>query len=214
MYELTCYDVDGNIVNHLTQWDVDQKLIITVKGFEKSYLSIAPNIHFGNAKRTEALVVRSTVTNGDTITVDIPNVLLQEPLPLLVYIYVTDADDVSSQKTILSTEIPVRKRPKPSNYSYVENIERITANQIKKEIKQELVNDINKADLSFERVTFVDDSTKAFYQVYVNNGQLYMDRVKTEDMPLERVTFIDQTTGVRHGVSVNNGKMILTLGAK
>lgn len=214
MYELTCYDVDGNVIDHLTQWDVDQKIVITIKDQDKNYLSIPPNIHFSNVKRSEALVVRSTVTNDDTITADIPNILLQESYPLLVYVYLTDSDDVSSQKTILSTEIPIRKRSKPSDYAYVENIERITANQIKKEIRRELVNDINQADISFERVTFIDKKNYKTYQVYVDNGQIYFEEVKTEDVPLKQVTFIDKTTGERHGVTLESGKMILTLNAK
>lgn len=86
------------------------------------------------------MVVRSTVSNHDTITVDVPNILLQEAYPLLVYVYLTDANDSSSQKTILYSEIPVRKRAKPSDYLYVENITRVTAEMIKKEIEQTTLN--------------------------------------------------------------------------
>ena len=62
--------------------------------------------------------------------------LLQEAYPLLIYVYLTDANDSSSQKTILYSEIPVRKRAMPSDYLYVENITRVTAEMIKKDIEQ------------------------------------------------------------------------------
>lgn len=135
MYEVPCLDLNGNTINKFYQWDIDQKIVIELKGCDKNYLKIAPEIHYTNVTRKESLIVRSTVTNDDTITADIPNVLLQEPYPLLIYVYLTDSVDVSSQKTILYSEIPIRKRAKPSDYLYVENITRITAEMIKTEIE-------------------------------------------------------------------------------
>ena len=204
MYEVTCLDLDGNTINNFFQWDIDQKIMIKVKGCASDYLRIEPEVHFSNSKRDEALVVRSlrtgtlnnaanvmskpsddsdiitTLNSGDnivyteyvpdvenvgtayettrewcvfeyrnanryikqsnitrdmeTITVSVPNLLLQEPYPLLVYVYLTDSDDVSSQRTVLYAEIPVRKRAKPHDYMYVENITRVTAESIKNEI--------------------------------------------------------------------------------
>lgn len=138
MYEVTCLDLKGNTINSFTQWDVDQKIVISLKGCDENYLSIAPEVHFCNVKSSDALVVRSTVTNRDTITAEVPNKLLQQPYPLLVYVYLTDADDVSSQKTILRSEIPIRQRAEPSDYLFIENIERITAEMIKEEIEADI----------------------------------------------------------------------------
>lgn len=140
MYEVPCLDLNGDTINRFYQWDIDQKIVINLEGCDVNYLKNAPEVHFCNSSRKEALVVRSTVSNHDTITVDVPNVLLQEACPLLVYVYLTDADDSSSQKTILYSEIPVRKRAKPSDYLYVENITRVTAEMIKKEIEQTTLN--------------------------------------------------------------------------
>lgn len=151
MYEVPCLDLNGDTINRFYQWDIDQKIVINLEGYDERYLQNPPEVHFSNSSRKEALVVRSavkysgddvavqdgsvaTMHAGDIIIADIPNILLQEPYPLLVYVYLTDADDSSSQKTILYSEIPVRKRAKPSNYLYVENITRITAEMIKKEI--------------------------------------------------------------------------------
>lgn len=135
MYEVPCLDLNRDTINRLYQWDIDQKIVIDLNGCDERYLQNPPEVHFSNSSRKEALVVRSTVKAGDIIIADIPNILLQEPYPLLVYVYLTDADDSSSQKTILYSEIPVRKRAKPSDYLYVENITRITAEMIKKEIE-------------------------------------------------------------------------------
>lgn len=140
MYEVPCLNLNGDTINKFYQWDIDQKIVINLDGCDVNYLKNAPEVHFCNSSRKEALVVRSTVSNHDTITVDVPNVLLQEAYPLLVYVYLTDANDSSSQKTILYSEIPVRKRAKPSDYLYVENITRVTAEMIKKEIEQETLN--------------------------------------------------------------------------
>ena len=140
MYEVPCLDLNGDTINKFYQWDIDQKIVINLEGCDVNYLKNAPEVHFCNSSRKEALVVRSTVSNHDTITVDVPNILLQEAYPLLVYVYLTDDNDSSSQKTILYSEIPVRKRAKPSDYLYVENITRVTAEMIKKEIEQTTLN--------------------------------------------------------------------------
>lgn len=152
MFEVDCLDTYDNPIEHFTQWDVDQKVKIVLDGVEDGYLAIAPEVHFANAKSTEALVVRSTVQGNNTIIADVPNILLQEYYPLLIYVYLTDSKDVSSQKTIIKIEIPIRKRAVPSDYEYVENIERITAEQIKQEIKNELyesaaIDEISNAEI-------------------------------------------------------------------
>lgn len=181
MYEVPCLDLNGSTINRFYQWDIDQKIVIELKGCDDRYLQNPPEIHFTNVSRTEALIVRSTVSYsgsdieshsdeatknaGDTIVADVPNILLQEPYPLLIYVYLTDADDSSSQKTILYSEIPVRKRAKPSDYLYVENIKRITAEMIKKEIEQSTedartnaINEINDIkDKSIATVTGTKD---------------------------------------------------------
>lgn len=166
MYEVPCLDLNGDTINRFYQWDIDQKIVIDLNGCDERYLQNPPEVHFSNSSRKEALVVRSTVKysgEGDIIIADIPNILLQEPYPLLVYVYLTDADDSSSQKTILYSEIPVRKRAKPSDYLYVENITRITAEMIKKEIESSTetarTNAINKInDIKTKSIATVTDT--------------------------------------------------------
>lgn len=180
MYEVPCLNLNGDTINRFYQWDIDQKIVIDLNGCDERYLQNPPEVHFSNSSRKEALVVRSTVKySGDDVAVqddsvatmhardiiiaDIPNILLQEPYPLLVYVYLTDANDSSSQKTILYSEIPVRKRAKPSDYLYVENITRITAEMIKKEIEASTetarTNAINKInDIKTKSIATVTDT--------------------------------------------------------
>lgn len=215
MFEVKCLDSYGNTIDDFSQWDIDQKIIISLNDYGDDKLSIAPMIHFSNKQRKrenkDALVVRSTILEGNTVVVNVPNILLQEPYPLLVYVYLTDDEDVSSQKTVLSTEIIVRKRPKPSNYYYVENIERITAQQIKKEIKKEVVYDINQNDISFKTVTLIDVANNQPYCVYFSNGKIKFDLIDREKIPLNSITYTDRITSEKHSVYMSNGKLMFKL---
>ena len=169
MFEIQCFDPYGNTINNLTQWDIDQSLVIPIDSVNMFNVPDAsndeaqdetqsvpayawPEVHFSNKSRSESLVVRSEGKKNDDGTIDnksivatIPNILLQDACPLQVYVYITDSKDVSSQKTILCNEIPIRKRQKPSDYSYVENIDYVTADMIKREIKASVSSVISSA---------------------------------------------------------------------
>lgn len=143
MFEVSCLDSNGNsIVIH--QWDLNQTVTFEIHGCDESYLQYEPEVHFANINSKEAIVVPAKVKEGtvDTIIADIPNVLLTEHYPLFVYIYLftdtTYANDSleenevkhRSQATVLRTEIPVLRRVRPSDYNYVQNVERVTAKMI------------------------------------------------------------------------------------
>lgn len=128
MFEVTCLDSHGKSIHHLTQWDMGQSLIIKDTGLLK-----APLFHFCNRNSTKALVVPSSISSDGVITVNVPNILLKEALPIIVYMYVYENDD--SAKTMHTIRIPVRARLKPSDYTYVENIEKITLASINDEIR-------------------------------------------------------------------------------
>lgn len=181
MFEVECLDPYDVPIEYYTQWDVNQKMKIILHNCEDGLLTIPPNIHFANARHKEAYVVRSSVENGNTIIVNVPNVLLEESAPLLVYVYLTDRNEVSSQKTIVKIDIPVRKRARPNNYDYVENIERITAQQIKREIKEELADDMYDSVLSLKGITFRDVVTGVLHKLYVSNSKLRLENLGTTD---------------------------------
>lgn len=179
MFGVGCFDTHDNPIDHYTQWDINQKLKIVVYDVDSSLLKNAPYIHFANVKSTEALVVRSTVEGTDTIVVDVPNSLLQESWPLLVYVYLNDNLDAHSQKTIIKIEIPVHKRAKPSDYEYVENIERITAEVIKQEVTDtvydEFVGNITSGTLSLPYMYITDATNGHRQRIGANNDKASLD---------------------------------------
>lgn len=142
MYEVKCLDSRNNTINYFTQWDINQTIYIKMDDLNFKYVASGsaaynyPEIHFCNTKMNERYIVRSSSDdNGKTIKANVPNILLQESYPILIYVYMVDSSDLSSQKVVLRNEIPVRKAVKPSYYMYVDNIDRITANTIKNEIE-------------------------------------------------------------------------------
>ena len=177
MFGVECFDTHDEPISHYTQWDINQTLKIVLYGMDDGYVKNAPYVHFANIKSSEALVVRSTLQDDDTVLVDIPNQLLQEPYPLLIYVYLNDSSDASSQRTIVKIEIPVQKRAKPSDYEYVENIDRVTAEVIKQEIYDDFMDEIRDGNLSYPQVTFVDGSTGKHVNLKVSDGKLglYVD---------------------------------------
>lgn len=212
MFEVTCLDSNGNTINNFTQWDIDQEVTLVLNGYD---IVIPPQVHFCNKNSKEALIVRSTIIDGNTIVASVPNSLLREHYPLLIYIYLTDSEDVSSQRTILSTEIPIRKRIKPSDYFYVENIERITAQQIKKEVKNEIVDEINSNDIMFSSVTLVDTVTGRPYKIYAANHYIHLsDEVDLNDVALNSITFFDSeedpNVGKKYKVYLADGDVMLS----
>lgn len=104
MANIVCYDSGGQILRYYTQWDVSQKLVI--KGADTSS---APSFHFLNAYISTAYVVQSEIS-GNSITADVPDIMLQYDVPVIVYIYYTEGT------TEYSVRIPVMPRIKPSGY--------------------------------------------------------------------------------------------------
>lgn len=177
MFGVECFDTHDEPISHYTQWDINQTLKIVLYGMDDGYMKSAPYVHFANSQSYEALVVRSTLQGDNTIIVDIPNVLLQEPWPLLVYIYLNDSTDAKSQKTIVKLDIPVQKRVKPSDYEYVENIDKITAEVIKQEIYDDFMDEIRSGNIAYPYVTLIDESTGKHVNLKVSDEKfgLYVD---------------------------------------
>ena len=115
MYEVTCLDAYGKIVNSFTQWDIGQTLTIQDSG-----LTVAPTFHFCNKNSKEALVVASTIDENGTLTVKVPNILLTESYPIIAYIYAYAT--TTSAKSLATIRIPVEKRVKPSEYDYDDTV--------------------------------------------------------------------------------------------
>ena len=151
MFEITCLDSNDNSIDHFTQWDVGQRIKIVLNGYNGYSLDVAPQIHLCNTKMDSAFLELSTTSSSvdggkkDTITFGVPDELLMEPYPLMIYVYLTtevwkytdennEEKDITSQKTILQCEIPVRKRAKPEGYSGISKSERVTVESMIKSI--------------------------------------------------------------------------------
>lgn len=163
MFDVTCLDAYGNIVTNLTQWDTDQSLIIKESG-----LVAAPVFHFCNKNSKEALVVPSTIADG-TITVKIPNTLLQEGTTIIAYLYAYTS--VTSGKTLATIRIPVRPRQKPADYEYVENIEYVSAVALEQSVAQEL------ARLAADNATFKNDMNADYEMITTNLADNYEETI-------------------------------------
>lgn len=127
MFESFCLDEYGNTIYNLTQWDINQKLIVDVENY---ILDTAPMVHFCNKNYDKTLDVQSTLSDNK-IVADIPNILLKEPLTITAYIYLMSNQ---SGKTVKVIEIPVRQRPQPSDYEYEDNVDIITITQLIQEV--------------------------------------------------------------------------------
>lgn len=112
MADIICYKPDGDFLKYFTQWDVGQK--IHIKGIDTA---IIPEFHFCNSRSDEAFVT-SSILEDDTIIVDVPDVLLQDPLPITIHIYCQTND--RSAETEYTINVPVRPRVKPDDYTYEE----------------------------------------------------------------------------------------------
>ena len=127
MYKLKCFYQDGTPITHFTQWDVNQMIVI-----DGEYTQ-APMVHFANKESVNALCVQSTLKSNGQITVEVPNTLLIESYPILIYIYVMSND---SGRTILKDQIPVEKRAKPNDYEFKENLHVVYLTELENEVKE------------------------------------------------------------------------------
>lgn len=126
MQEITVYDVDGNSLTNLVQWDKDVYVYVN-----DSYIDSAYQVHFFNDKMDEALVVISAFSDG-ILKAKIPNVLLTQSYPITGYINITKNEE---KKCLYCFRIAVRKKPKPSDYIFVESDDYILLESILEECK-------------------------------------------------------------------------------
>ena len=117
---ISCFDYDYNKLDRLYQWDLNQ--VIRISGLEDFDV---PVFHFCNQNSEKALVVIPEVIDGYVVA-DIPNILLNESLPLIIYLYDNNGDDFDGFRTIHRITIPVTPRPKPDTYEYTNNVTPIT----------------------------------------------------------------------------------------
>lgn len=108
-HEVNAYDVDGNIIINLVQWDRDVYIYIHDSGIDAVY-----PMHFYNDRSESAYVVETAYADG-VLKAKIPNLLLEQPYSIIGYVYISKDN---GYRSIYRTRIKVRPRPMPSDHVY------------------------------------------------------------------------------------------------
>ena len=143
MYEIQCFDIDGNLIKKFYQWDVNQKIIVDCDNFNVTPNTAPPIIRFSNNSMDYAIPVQSNIEDKKLV-VDIPNCILMMPLPVNISFYFSSFKDITSKRTLLTTTIPVRRQKQPLDYSYEENIKNYTF----EDLVQNMISVNNKLDFA------------------------------------------------------------------
>ena len=143
MYEIQCFDIDGNLIKKFYQWDVNQKIIVDCDNFNITPNTAPPIIRFSNNSMDYAIPVQSNIEDKKLV-VDIPNCILMMPLPVNISFYFSSFKDITSKRTLLATTIPVRRQKQPLDYSYEENIKNYTF----EDLVQNMISVNNKLDFA------------------------------------------------------------------
>ena len=143
MYEIQCFDIDGNLIKRFYQWDVNQKIIVDCDNFNVTPNTAPPIIRFSNNSMDYAIPVQSNIEDKKLV-VDIPNCILMMPLPVNISFYFSSFKDITSKRTLLATTIPVRRQKQPLDYSYEENIKNYTF----EDLVQNMISVNNKLDFA------------------------------------------------------------------
>lgn len=143
MYEIQCFDIDGNLIKTFYQWDVNQKIIVDCDNFNITPNTAPPIVRFSNNSMDYAIPVQSNIEDKKLV-VDIPNCILMMPLLVNISFYFSSFKDITSKRTLLTTTIPVRRQKQPLDYSYEENIKNYTF----EDLVQNMISVNNKLDFA------------------------------------------------------------------
>lgn len=167
----TLLDIYGQSVPYLSQWDYNQKLVVS-DIYSDVYSDTSPSVQFCNKNSAEALVVSTTVEDGRIIA-SIPNSLLQEPYDITAYIVLVSSD---AGKVIVSVHIPVRKRARPSSYEYADDADIIDLANIIKEV-DDLNTEANELYISTKSYAVGGTGTRSGEDT--DNAKYYYEKSKT-----------------------------------
>ena len=180
MVHTTCLDDYGNTVHWLTQWDINQRLIVQTE-INKIDMTNPIVVYFCNKNTDKAWKVTATISKTGTenmwsIVANIPNKFLEEDTPILAYIYLSDYYRPESKKTILFIKIPVRKRQQPNDLPCSSDIEVIELNDKIEEIEN-IIKEIDNLNLECKilQLQFVLERFKMYIATieetkeYINN---------------------------------------------
>lgn len=127
MNEIQVYDRNGAPITELRQYDRDVLVHIREPG-----VASAVPVHFFNRSSKQALVVKTEYAAG-TLKAKIPNILLEDDLPVTGYLYVTT--DTES-RSLYGFTITVRHRPIPGDFVHVESKDYVTLSEIEESCRK------------------------------------------------------------------------------
>ena len=151
---INCYDVNGDAIRFLTQWDHD--ISIRATGVKTSPI---PEFRFSNKNSQKSKCISGVVV-GDGVKAIIPNGFLQEALPIYVQLFYTyPSGDAKTEHTFV---IPVKPASMPDGAVY-EPVEVRSVVELEKRVKALEENGVPGAggvppDPSFDTVSLGGDA--------------------------------------------------------
>lgn len=124
------------VTDSLYQWEFNR--VLTVSGLN---LAKVPEVHFTNANMDRA-IVRQAAMEDHIISVNIPNSLLQEPLPIYAHIGTYDGDEFKIAETVT---IPVIARTRPYDYQIINDDDEIYSFEA---LKNHIANMVKSGDFN------------------------------------------------------------------
>lgn len=172
--DVTFMDLTGNRKNFLYQYDKGQILVV-----ENLECQAKPEVHFTTSAFNAAIVAEDvTFTNG-TLKAKIPDALLFNSTKINVYLYLTNVENKG--ETFKELDLFVKPRKKPDDYIYSDELYVIGVGSLRNAIKNYIDNNyqfIEDIVIDYTKVTLTDDSNSNIkYELGVNNGKLYTERV-------------------------------------
>lgn len=145
----------------LYQWDLNQ--VLRVYGLS---LARVPEVHFTNQALGRAIVRQARMDARGVITVDVPNSLLQKPYTITAFICGYNG---TTFETYHKLDIPVKKRPKPADYTLTNDPEVYSFKALENAVAN-AQNDMNTATASLRSAENTLKETTATIDSKVDNS--------------------------------------------
>lgn len=177
MENINAYDSNGELIDLLVQWDKGIILYFNDNIFDDNY-----TIHLFTDDMDMAMVVESVLDDNGILSVKLPDDILTMGKAITGYICTrTEIEYRNSYKF----KLPVRKKPKPSNYIYVDSNEYIFLEDKLDEINAnvEITNEnVNKTLESAKSAK--DNADKAFG--YMEQSEIYKNESESNKNESEK----------------------------
>lgn len=158
-------DANGIKKNFLWQYDKGQTLIL-----ENLEYDVSPEVHFATSSSKEALIAVGSY-NGGTLSVLVPDPLLEEARKITVYLYLNES---LTGETVKTLDIFVRPRKKPNDYIFSDGKYIVDVHSVDNAINNYISSNVDIGDIVIDYTTvhLTDTVTDITYDVGVLGGKL------------------------------------------